>query len=362
MKPQIVAGIFAALNVSGCATTNTRAPLPFLERFYVAKVPFDSSLMYEADATTHVLLIDQLPRAYDHISQNSLDSGTSHAWRVILSPMFVIRQLNDSSAAVRTPSFMPRLSVEWLRVSRTGRVSPPEPVIGFASVNVTGIRLSLAHHSNGQAGCFRAGFVPVDRRSETCVPAAGTDTNVVVLNRANGDFSSTYFEVMAHSTRMTRLVARIPTLSGGVALAGDWFAPFLFGALSHDQRFLYGSWRARGLVDGMLYLGIACVDPGQHSPLCLAAGRARLNAEYVRAPNLSNDLARRVNPSIVPYRWSVELSDSFDRLLGAGPFVRYIDGQDYYNIGFVHRRRGVMWGVMLDMSGPDRIRKADKRP
>ena len=245
MTRRVVGSLALALNCLACAAANRRPPLAFLERFYVARVPFDSTLMYEADAATHVLLIDQLPKAYDSISQDKLTASSARAWRLILSPMFIIRQLNDSSAAVRTPSFMPRVSIEWLRVSRVGRVTGPDPLIGFSAANLSGVRFSLAHHSNGQAGCFRDGFVPIDRHAETCVPAAGTDTNRVVLNRANGDFSSTYFELMGHSTWMNRGGANLSTKSAGFAVAGEWFAPFLFGALSHDQKLLYGSWRLR---------------------------------------------------------------------------------------------------------------------
>jgi hypothetical protein len=40
-------------------------------------------------------------------------------------------------------------------------------------------------------------------------------------------------------------------------------------------------------------------------------------------------------------------------------FVRLNDGQDYYNIGFVNRRRATMYGVMLDVSGSDLYRRRD---
>lgn len=362
MRARIILAAVLVVTLTACATRNTRAPLPFLERFYVGKVSSDSSMMYEANAAAHVLLIDQLPNAYDHISQDRAANKTASAWRVIVSPMFIIRQLNDSSAAVRTPSFMPRLAVEWMHVSRAGKITPPEPVIGFSMVRVSGIRLGLQHHSNGQAGCFRAGYVPVDRRAQTCVPAVGTDTTPVVLNRSDGDFSSTYLQMVGHSTWMNRGSARVPTWSAGGAAALALHPPFLFGALSDEQRSLYGSWRLHLLGEGMWHSGISCSDPGPHARKCFLAGRARLTGEYVRAPNRSNDFARRVSPAIIPFRWSVEASHSLDRLLGAGPFVRYTDGQDYYNIGFVNRRRGVMWGLMLDLSGPDRIARTSQLP
>jgi hypothetical protein len=357
------------IGLCGCwaAPRNERPPQPFLEQFSVypgkTQAPRDTSLLFEADAAAQVLLVDQLVDAYDHISQNDTTSNTARAWRVILSPMFIIRQLNDSSAAVRTPSFMPRISAEHMWVSRRGQVTAA-PVVSFPRVRILGLRGSLAHHSNGQAGCFRRGFVPINARSNDCRYDGFTDTTVVRLNRANGDFSSTYFELLGYSKWMDRGSTNQPTWTTGFALAGDWYAPFLFGALSDEQQSLYGSWRLRALTQAMWkpQWATECGDPGPQSRWCAFAGRTRLDAEYVRAPDLSNDLARRIQPQVIPYRWSVQLSQSIDRLLGAGPSLKYIDGQDYYNIGFVNRRRAFMFGITLDASGPDRIRKKAKSP
>ncbi|MDQ6829637.1 MAG: hypothetical protein M3081_12275, partial [Gemmatimonadota bacterium] len=351
----------AAIGASGCASL--RAPQPshqFLERFYVSKAIQDSTLLYEAQAVAHIFLVDQLPDAYDRISSDARISSAG-GWRVIATPMFRIRQLTDSSAAVRTPSFMPRVSVEYLWASRLGTVTGDESNPAFGGVWLKGIRVALAHHSNGQAGCFRDGFVPVDRHANSCVPAPGADTNIVKLNRANGDFSTTYLSLLGHSTWMNLGGANKPTHTVGVALGLDWHAPGIFGALSDEQRALYGSWRANVQTEGMQVFGTTCGDPGDRTTVehigCALAGRSRITLMGERAPHLTTDLARRIQPAVVPYEWSIELSHAFDALLGAGPFIRWHDGQDYYNIGFVNRRRVTMVGIMLDMSGLDRVGK-----
>jgi hypothetical protein len=350
------------LGASACAAL-PRAQAPshqFLERNYVFATRGDTTLLYEAQAATHILLVDGLPDAYDRISSDSMVRAAG-TWRVIATPMFRIRQLNDSSAAVRTPSFMPRVSVERIWARRLGAVTGDQFNPAFDGANVTGVRLTLAHHSNGQAGCFRAGFVPTDSHSETCVPAPGADTSIVKLNRANGDFSTTFFSLMLHSTWMNRNGANIATHSLGVAVNADWHMPGLFGALSDEQRALYGTWRARGQVEGMQMLGTSCGDrivrtAGQRLG-CWLSGRARFTVDHEWVLSKLGALADRVHPSIVPWRGSSEVSYAFDALLGAGVFLRWNDGQDYYNIGFVNRRRVFLYGGMLDLSGVDRIGK-----
>lgn len=338
----------------GCATTN-RPSLPFLERMYVARVPSDTSLLFEAQVATHILAVDGLGNAYQRVSTDPAASHV-HAWRVILNPMFRIRQLADSSAAVRTPSFMPRLSAEWLRVTRLG-VTTTRPVVSYSRANLSGVRLSLQHHSNGQAGCFREGFRPLDARANECVPIAGADTTTVRINRANGDFSSTFVNFMVHSTWMNRAGDDRPTWTLGAAAGLDLHPPGIFGALSDEQRELYGGWRVRAQGEASWRSGVTCRDPGPRPTsrrvACALAGRTRITLEGERAPRYPGDLARRIRPAVLPYRTSVELSHTIDTALGLGPFVRWHDGQDYYNIGFVNRRRVVMWGLMIDLGGYD---------
>ena len=351
----LLVGITLLVGTSGCAALNRTGPAhQFLERNYVALVPQDSSLMYEAQVAIPIFFVDGLSTAYDAVARGK---GSAHAWRVLTTPMFRVRQLSDSSAAVRTPSFMPRVSVEYTTVHRRGKISgdPANPL--FAGVRIDGARLTLAHHSNGQAGCFREGFEPVDSRANECRPIPGADTNLVQLNRANGDFSSTYLSLLLHSTWTNRNGAGDATRTVGFGLSGDWHPKGIFGALSDEQRALYGSWRLRALAEGMYASGSTCEDDGRRTFLCALRGRSRLTTEYERAPKDPGDLASRIQPPVVPYRTSIEMSHAFDTLLGAGVFVRWIDGQDHYNIGFVNRRKLWMFGAMLDLGGPNRIVK-----
>jgi hypothetical protein len=349
--------------LTGCLAATQQAPQHFLEPFDVGLVPHDTSLLYEADVAPHLFLYDGLRGAYNEISQDNVRTNSARAFRVILSPMFVIRQLHDSSAAVRTPSFMPRVSVELVRASRRGKVTA-EPDIQFPAVQLVAARLSLAHHSNGQAGCFRTGFVPIDVRSNDSVWDRTTDTTIVRLNRANGDFSSTYFEGLVYGWWMSRGSSQISTLGGGLAFALDVYPNHIFGALSPEQAALYGKWRFRTSTEGNWrpQAGIACSDRGAHSTWCFLAGAFSTRAEYVRAPVMTTPLAKRLETPLIPYRLALELSYSVNALLGSGPFIRWENGQDYYNIGFVNRRRELFWGLTVAPGGPDRVAKKSALP
>ena len=347
--------VAAAGCASGYGPANTHF---FLQPSYIGPVAHDTTLLYEAQAAAHIFLLDNLNGAFASLSQDK-SSDWAGALRIIVTPMFRIRQLSDSSAAVRTPSFMPSISTEYLFVSRIGEATGPQANLRFSPVLVRGVRLTLAHHSNGQAGCFRDGFEPVDSHADKCVPRPGFDTNLVQLNRANGDFSTTYFELMVHTTLMNRAEGDQPTHSFGLAAAYDYHPRGIFGALSEEQRELYGSWRLRGLFEAAQLVGNQCNDGAPRlwyqNMACAFRGRARLSGEYERAPQNPGPLALRIKPAILPWRGQVELSYVFTRLLGTGIFARWNDGQDYYNIDFVNRRRVFMYGLMLDESAIPRI-------
>ena len=94
--------------------------------------------------------------------------------------------------------------------------------------------------------------MPINTRSNDCIPAQGFDTNVVRLNRANGDFSSTFVNFMIHTTFMNRSGNDEATQSLGVAAGYDaQFSPQFKRALSPDQRALYGGWRVHAFAEGM---------------------------------------------------------------------------------------------------------------
>jgi hypothetical protein len=368
------------VGISACASVAARTPVPayhVLERNYVFKPLKDTTLLYEAHPTAHLFLLDGLPLAYDRLTR--LDSAThqprndTYALRAIISPMFGIRQMKDSSAAVRTPSFMPRLlAVELLQVTGLGTPVVFGENVAYRDAQLIGLRVSLTHHSNGQAGCFREGYRPKKGDFDHCEPIPITDpskvlprdTMVVRLNGSDGDFSSTFVSAMLHVTRLYDFShGNTPRWTVAGAIGYDWHPHGFFGELSDEQRSLYGSWRVRGQAEGMYVSGLTCPDSGERTivqkALCVLRGRSRITLEGERGPGATGPLASRFDPPILPWRGSVELSHAFHWALGTGLFVRWNDGYDYYNIGFANRHRVTMVGIMLDVGGDDLLRRRD---
>jgi hypothetical protein len=370
----------SALSLCACATVgkvvghvnrippSTASSYQFLERVYAVTSTEDTSIMYEAQVPMHIFVADRLPRAYERVAGGDKPELFAGAWRMIVTPMFRVRQLKDSSAAVRTPSFMPRVSLERSGVLRIGEATSfLDP---FPGVVLMGFRTTLAHHSNGQAGCFRQGFVPRDNRSNDCIvdPAVPVDTTIVRINRANGDFSSTFVSFLGHATFIKRSDDDNSALwSAGAGVSHDWHPHDIGGALTDEQRELYGSSRTRLMLEGMYRVGTDCLTdtatyrkrPTWMKAACLLRGNIRPEYLYEWAPkDPPGSLSNRINPPVIPWRRSLGISYTFDVLLGAGIWARQHDGQDYYNIGFVNRRREVLWGLTLDLGGIDRIGNA----
>ena len=161
------------LSCSGCVTLQNQRPFFVnLERSNIVRGPAKDSLLYEAQAATHIFLYDGLPSAFNAVVSDSARSHAS-AFRLIFSPVFLIRQLADSSAAVRTPSFMPRLMAEWdFSVRRRPDSTMPFPVL-YSQIRIQSLQFGIQHHSNGQAGCSREGFQVRDHRANECVVIAG---------------------------------------------------------------------------------------------------------------------------------------------------------------------------------------------
>jgi hypothetical protein len=276
-----------------------------MERTYIAPAPAQrDSIMYEAQIATPIYLRDNLVERTEATLERSAPA-TASATRWIVMPMFRLRQLRDSSAAVRTPSFMPSIYYEHHRLTAVQRDSATDsPTRELSHLHDVGLRIGWNHYSNGQAGCFRAGYVPPPSGDpDACVPGPNADTTGIGLNRANGDFSTTYWS------------------------GSGFYRRVKYGDFNVEKWALYGSYRGRG--DIVLRGSVNCFD---------------LRLE------LQGEIAEHSHPRIDNWRGHAELSARMPALAGLGAMVRVTGGQDYYNIGFVNSRSRVLFGVMLDPS------------
>jgi hypothetical protein len=304
-------------------------PAPLLERAFVApSLDARDSLLYEAQIATNVFLVDQL---LDRVQSLRDDTGSTErvADRLVVVPMFRIRQLKDSSAAVRTPSFMPSVFFErhYLRADTVRRTSNSAKRELRAVVD-EGYRLGWTHHSNGQAGCFLAGYVSDSSGDpDKCTAGPRADTTGVRLNRASGDFSTTYWSGTLFKRWLSVGEDQTERSAKEVAVGYQLHRFGIFGDMRPQQRALYGSHRLR-------------LD---------ASYRRRIGPLQGRVDALA-EIAEHTDRRITRWRAHVDLSVRFPSLLGTGAMVRFLDGQDYYNIGFANRRSRVLFGLVLDPS------------
>lgn len=343
--------LVCACTLGACATIANAPPLQFVDRSYIApKTWTDSTISYEAYVAPPIFLYDNQSKNFISLTETG---GPAALWgfRMAVTPTFIIRQLKDSSSAVRTPSFNPRVSVEAYHLAALHRTTPggsPQ----FDWERLDGFRFTLAHHSDGQAGCFLEGQKPSKPGSfeaDDCTPPPAT--GVLATNRANGDFSTTYASFLWHETLLKYAETNRTPLSLGVAVGYDWELPkgsHVPGVLPDIERQFYGTWRKHVQTDLMAAPELGCAKLGW---TCWMRGRARATALYEWAPTDLGPLASRLEKPIPHFRSYFDFSYTLDVLHNTGVFLRRVDGQDYYNIGFVQRRQVTLLGVVLDLGG-----------
>lgn len=312
----------------------------FLEQNYVFVPKEPPRLKYEAQLNPNIALAQTILEANKRVG-----SDTEPTWHgassLMLTPAFVIRQLDDSSAAVRTPTFNPRLQFQYLWVRKTldpgvSGVHAKDPR-KWKHVDAPIIDVMFAHYSNGQAGCFYEG--QQFQRSESdgdfhCVWPSGMEPASKKINESDGSFSTWFLRGGAGYQRMWVDGPRAGTpIKGRIGMLVSYRYHFPF--LTEDpQAPLYGDHRWRVDLEAEL-----------HRYDCLA-GAWRFAVVGERA-NAAHDYPRN--------RLSLELSRSLTSLYGLGAFARIHRGQDYYNISFSHRLNVLQWGLYFDLDRPDRF-------
>jgi hypothetical protein len=312
----------------------TGAPAPLLDRsFFAPTTDSRDTTIFEGQIATNLFLFDEMARKETRLADKS-ESDRQVAHRFLLVPVFRIRQLSDSSAAVRTPSFMPTLAWERHYLHAAWDTVPGSDSRDVKAIDDYGVRLAWTHHSNGQAGCFRDGYLPAPSGDpDDCTPGPTADPEGVTLNRASGDFSTTFWSAtfFKRHVRLDDNQREQLVVEGSLGYQLHKFG--LFGDSRPEQRELYGTHRLR-------------VD----------FGARRTIGEWQLRLDTQAELAEDKDPRITPWRVYVDLTARWARLFGAGPMIRIMDGQDYYNIGFVQRRRRVLFAISVDPSGGERAR------
>jgi hypothetical protein len=299
----------------------------YLNYFLPARGPAgDEPLVFEAQTAPHLFLWNQWEKVQ---SQPTWSGGWVND--LALTFVFRMRMVNDYSAPVRPPSFMPRIDYQAFRIWKTRT----------DEVHLLELRLTpWGHHSNGQQHCsFVEGLPGGDPATEPCVPVDPSSPPTDKVNYRSGDFSTSFFVVGAHYAfiGLDGDKWEKSRLAGGVLFEGNP-RPWGPGTIGELMSKLYGPWRLRLDLEARRHVG-AILGRAWLAGMLSVSGSAEIM--WKTAPRIPSD------------RETLEASWAPDRLHGPGLFVRFFTGQDYMNILFAAGRTTmVQFGIVWILSPP----------
>jgi len=288
-----------------------------------------SNLIFEAQIAPRIVIRDSLGDATRRLL--AAVRRPVWGWQLSATPMVRLRVFNEESSPVRTPSYMPKATVQIARFKNLSTADPSDEgefsrgPIEMWLVDV----IPFGHHSNGQKGCL---FTSQSRDAAgVCVESARPQSRAI--NTTDGSFSTNYVEALMRYGRMSLDSERAP--EGEYATRWEWragagvqFNPrgYLFGAIDDELAEVYGTTRV------IVEAAVARRDEWR-------CGRAEagLRLQYLHdAPVGLPSLTTKAEAECLPRRWG-----------GTGLFLRFYRGQDYYNLGFAEAISRLQVGFTL---------------
>lgn len=342
MTRQVLSALAACLIVGEIAEAQVR-PFVFAVDERVSLKPdgsyvflhSDCCLVFEAQIAPDLQIVGNLSQQMSKVL--AAEKPTVRGYSLFATPMFRLRMFREESNPVRTPSYMPKVSLQfaWLK-------NVSNETTDVSARNDGPIRMILlhtvpfGHHSNGQNGCLLIGQV----RPE-CEPKEQSAPFSKPFNTENGSFSTNYLRAGLSYHRLYPRGDDSPDSEDlGWTTKREWnigasaeFNPkgFVGGSLSDELRLVYGDKRFE--VDAEYAIR------DQKIPLpftTFTCGRAAVavKGRYINGtlPNLR--FGGSAEALCLPKGWG-----------GTGVFVRYVNGQDYYNLNFATRLNRIQFGV-----------------
>jgi hypothetical protein len=266
------------------------------------------------------------------------------------TPAVRIRMLRETSAPVRTPSYMPRANVQLLLVRGLKDATRGRPAIApndatsrqmlesVARVSIWEVHVIIGHHSNGQDGCLSVEQDRVPAETGPCLPEGVTLTPETV-NRIDGSFSTNYLRSGVNYSRNWLGRGIVEPATKEVRLRAEWeFHPRAW--VDEDIVDLYGRHR--------LNVGAAYALRGVRgcSRRLEAAAGAVWNPQVVSIEDSNLEWSFEAQASCFPWGNG-----------GWGFFVRFYAGQDYYNVGFLDQITRLHVGLTFNQSDFFRFRR-----
>ena len=307
----------------------------FMERAYVFKNVPDGKTgeWFEGLIPLHIPFRQNVQGIYDKVLR---DEHRSHATTSgFFSVVVNLRQTRESSAPVRTPSYMPKLTFTYVNARRVGAATFPRAMPKSVRLWIVPF-VPYGHYSNGQDGCL---FTFQVETNDVCTDTStvARDTVDAMVNRRDGSFSSHYMQLGVFHRRVTldsnfamgsHLVAR-RYWSAGVQVRAYQPYYWLGGGMSKELRRQYGPTRVRVLANRVT----------QH-----ATGRF-FGPGQLRVEGYAEGILGSLNDEVSRVRLSLELARTMDKRSGWGVFVRGYSGQDDYNLGFMRQINVIQLGA-----------------
>ena len=285
-----------------------------------------SDLVFEGQIAPRIIILDSIADAAGRV----LSGGAQWGWQLSATPMVKLRMFDETSSPVRTPSYMPKGTVQLARMRNLSRADADDEAQRYKGPVEMWLLdvIPFGHHSNGQNGCL---FNEQVRNAEDeCVNLTGASE--LTVNKIDGSFSTNYIEAGLFYGRM-HLASR--TDAPEYATAWEWRAGggielnpsgFLGGGIDDELADRYGQTR----------LFIESTFARRDLWRCGRA-EAQLDLQYIHdTPAGIPALKAMFEALCLPRQWG-----------GAGLFVRFYRGQDYYNLGFAESITRLQFGFTL---------------
>ena len=289
----------------------------------------NSNLVFEGQIAPRIIIRDTIAQGVQRVLETEKDPVWG--WQVSTTPMVRLRMFDEASNPVRTPSFMPKGTVQLARFRNlSSSTESDEDAFNRGPVAMWLVEvIPFGHHSNGQNGCLFTS--QVRDANDDCIDLAPEAPRIV--NRENGSFSTNYIEATVHYGRLALDSENAPDLT--YATRWEWRAGvgvqlnpkgFLGGSIDDELADLYGTTRL--LVEG---------TAARRDLWRCGRASSDLRLQYIHdAPSGVPDVTSQLEGACFPRNWG-----------GAGLFLRFYRGQDYYNLGFSESISRLQFGVTL---------------
>lgn len=289
----------------------------------------NTNLIFEGQIAPRIIIYDSIGDAANAVLDES--KRAVWGWQASATPMVRLRMFNETSNPVRTPSYMPKGTVQFMRLRNLSRSNDrDEEAFNRGPIETLLIdAIPFGHHSNGQNGClFTTQFRDAEGECVNLIPPQPEN-----VNKEDGSFSTNYLQVMAYYGRLNLDSAGAP--DGEYATRREWRVGagfqlnpqgYVGGSIDEELSDIYGPTRV--LVEAMA---------AQRDMWRCGRVEGSFKLQYIgdAAPDVPSFITA-VEGFCLPSGWG-----------GAGLFVRFYHGQDYYNLSFNEGISRLQFGFAL---------------